>query len=731
MAFTRARIVALVAALTASACGVASEPTATVKERDSTGPTAAFDWAVTDRFQASTWWLNPVPPSNQLLDTGWDVTLSGCLSTAPTDVWDPIVDYAWDVNLPAGNLHIDAGDSCSYPMQFPSQGVYNVTLTVTTLSGATAATNGYITVRDILIVSIGDSVASGEGNPDSLESEVNAEGLEGEIQPVFWTDRRCHRSGWSGAAQGAQGLEALGSHYGVTFLSVACSGASIDAGLAGPYAGEENPDNLPDLPSQIQQVAQALCPKPGGVGCSRDDLRNIDALMIQVGANDIGFSNIVRTCANPVETCADNGDFTSGVQNAIANLPNEYALLNQQLTSSLKYSSVYIGEYFDPTHDQYGNICSDMILEGAAADQYAILGYTTLEDGDINSTDAAWAYNDVILPLNAAVQSAANAYGWNYVGGIASQFATHGYCIAAILNQRWIRHYGESKTDQGNIDGTMHPNIYGQAVYSQAFSSAMYPITASPHMTGVWTPTVLPQMRTYDLTAEALEGMWTPLTNQGQRIQLLTPYVLDNDQVRFNVVWEPTSEAQTYVIEYSLSDFINLYNSLWNDGWRLKVLNSVVLPGNDVRYNAVWELNWSGEIQVYGWAYSDLQNLYNQLWGEGWRIKILNSYVLTGDQVLYNAVWQQSTAGEIQVYGWAYSDYRNFYDQLWNDGWRLKTLDTYVMSGEQVRYNATWQPGWGSETQVYEYGDEAFRSTDDTFQSQGWSLEILASSITH
>lgn len=47
--------------------------------------------------------------------------------------------------------------------------------------------------------------------------------------------------------------------------------------------------------------------------------------------------------------------------------------------------------------------------------------------------------------------------------------------------------------------------------------------------------------------------------------------------------------------------------------------------------------------------------------------------------VRYTAVWQQSTAGEIQVYGWTYDDYRAKYDELWKQGWRLKILQPFVL----------------------------------------------------
>jgi hypothetical protein len=84
------------------------------------------------------------------------------------------------------------------------------------------------------------------------------------------------------------------------------------------------------------------------------------------------------------------------------------------------------------------------------------------------------------------------------------------------------------------------------------------------------------------------------------------------------------------------------------------------------------------EIQVYGWIYEDYKAFYDELWVQGWRLKLLSPYVLN-DEVRYTAVWQPSIEGEIQVYGWSYEDYRAEYDKLWVQGWRLKLLTPFVM----------------------------------------------------
>ncbi len=43
----------------------------------------------------------------------------------------------------------------------------------------------------------------------------------------------------------------------------------------------------------------------------------------------------------------------------------------------------------------------------------------------------------------------------------------------------------------------------------------------------------------------------------------------------------------------------------------------------------------------------------------------------------YTAVWQPSTEGEIQLYGWTTDALRAEYDKLWEQGWRLKLLSLF------------------------------------------------------
>ncbi|HXF62112.1 MAG TPA: hypothetical protein VNK95_10870 [Caldilineaceae bacterium] len=167
-----------------------------------------------------------------------------------------------------------------------------VTLTVDLAAGGQVSDSMEIQVTDLLIVSIGDSNASGEGNP-----------IAEALTAKRWYDDRCHRSDISGHALAAKRLEESDPHTSVTFLSFACSGAKVLKGLVLYYRGIDTPVEgfLYRPEPQLKAIMMALCairnPAGNEVGC-REDRRQVDALLISIGVNDLGFSSVIRSCAN-------------------------------------------------------------------------------------------------------------------------------------------------------------------------------------------------------------------------------------------------------------------------------------------------------------------------------------------------------------------------------------------------------------------------------------------------
>lgn len=237
--------------------------------------------------------------------------------------------------------------------------------------------------------------------------------------------------------------------------------------------------------------------------------------------------------------------------------------------------------------------------------------------------------------------------------------------------------------------------------------------------------TSLNEIQVYGWTYSQYRAKYNTLWTQGYRLYSLQSYVLSTGSVLYNAVWRltgNTSELQDYGV--SFSRFLSDYNTLYPQGWRVYILQSYVMPNGDVLYNAVWRPADMSETQMYGVTQAQFLAQYNTLYPQGWRVNILQSYVVNGN-VLFNAVFRPGVTGERQVYGYTYSDYRTLYNTLFPEGWRLYILDSYVISDGTVRYNAVWRPGTHAETQVYDWKYSDFRTEYNTLFPEGWRLYIL------
>jgi hypothetical protein len=200
---------------------------------------------------------------------------------------------------------------------------------VTYPDGHTDTQSADIEVRDLLIAGLGDSIAAGEGNPDkpvalsdegfcfrqfvgTTRSEYFRPGRAGfkgdkscELAHVApgeteawtklsarWQNAACHRSLYSYQLRTALALAVEQTHIAVTFLPLACTGATIAEGLLGPQRAREldcGDRKCPaTVPAQVSRLGDLI------KQAQRDDpSRNLDLILLTVGANDIDFSGLV------------------------------------------------------------------------------------------------------------------------------------------------------------------------------------------------------------------------------------------------------------------------------------------------------------------------------------------------------------------------------------------------------------------------------------------------------
>jgi lysophospholipase L1-like esterase len=185
-----------------------------------------------------------------------------------------------------------------------------------------------IQVHDLLIAGMGDSIAAGEGNPDravrlsdqgfcfkrfdgreyyrpgragfrgnkscNIMAGEDAGASEWARQSARWLSGACHRSLYSYQMRTALALAIENPHVAVTFLPLGCSGATINTGFLGSQRARECPNPgtgaaCPGTtPAQIAQLTELLA-----TARRQHADRNLDLVLLTIGANDILFSGLI------------------------------------------------------------------------------------------------------------------------------------------------------------------------------------------------------------------------------------------------------------------------------------------------------------------------------------------------------------------------------------------------------------------------------------------------------
>lgn len=120
---------------------------------------AAFDWSMPDRLgldeEPADGVIDVLSSPAEIDPGGWNVAFDACASSH-------VSEYRWTIDGEA----VAQSSSCSgFVGHFPREGAYRVGLEVGT-GERTASVEHDVVVQDWLIVALGDSYGSGEGNPD-------------------------------------------------------------------------------------------------------------------------------------------------------------------------------------------------------------------------------------------------------------------------------------------------------------------------------------------------------------------------------------------------------------------------------------------------------------------------------------------------------------------------------------------------------------------------------------
>jgi lysophospholipase L1-like esterase len=330
-------------------------------------------------------------------------------------------------------------------------------------------------VQDLMIVGLGDSFGSGEGNPDTpvtLDPIHRSQNLfparkradsGGAAQ---WLDQLCHRSLYSYQMRAALQIGIENEHAAVTYLGYACSGAAVDKGIIGPQSyveivthdensaqsrGQASSGSKRD--AEMARFLKEMCKvepqqENGLWVCPGQQFkRNVDFVFVSIGGNDIGFANLVSWAtlrSGPLTKLAGWLGVTVSPEQFTANmqsiLPSAYQRLARQLEKSMPLandnlafdaSRVVLTAYPDILVDEKGETCHGITDEGQIEDIFAanqsldrFASWLVVRQDKL---DAAHAKLDV---LHRRMGELADANGWTYAGRAYADrpFKGHGFC---------------------------------------------------------------------------------------------------------------------------------------------------------------------------------------------------------------------------------------------------------------------------------------------------------------
>jgi hypothetical protein len=345
-----------------------------------------------------------------------------------------------------------------------------------------------------------------------------------EIRPR-WRSRQCHRSAGSGQVQAAKRLEEADPRTSVTFIHLACSGAKIWKGLIGGYDGQEFDEGEDaTLPPQVVAAGEITAG------------RELDALIVSIGGNDVRFAQVIESCAVK-EPCYEDvaGDdpafqdaaddlcssllwpldvacdayvdfayverpdsapdaFALGApfedpddhEHGLDDLPANYRALEHELFERAKKGE--LEGLFEP---RGGARLFLTAYPGITRREPPAPGAETelcgFDPGDalperlknlpgLSLAEITWA-DTVVAPMLAdTMRQSALERGWRYVDEHVASFDGHGYCA----DDNWIVRIPESvraqvkpSNPESSITGSVHPNAAGHLAYASAIFAAL------------------------------------------------------------------------------------------------------------------------------------------------------------------------------------------------------------------------------------------------------------------
>ncbi len=328
-------------------------------------------------------------------------------------------------------------------------------------------------ITDLLVVGLGDSFGSGEGNPDipiriaeagypnTLNTKIYPDGLpilpkREKPKSPQWLDTRCHRSLYSYQFKTALQMALEQPHSVVRFISLACSAAEIahvfDKSQKGwdlkehaepKWDGKKITAELRSVEPQVHALKKLICPTQKLKKNQLCSHKPIDLLLLSIGGNDSGFGKFVAGVifaekhhwpwlARALRLFGIAQDpHPDKTPATIQDLALRFGKLNDSLLNNLRIAScegsidskcerVLLTAYPPPYRDESGELCK------ADRAEFDIPFGWDPERGVRLSKTEKFVYDGLIT----LQRNVASKHGWRLVDGHLGLFRTRGFCAS-------------------------------------------------------------------------------------------------------------------------------------------------------------------------------------------------------------------------------------------------------------------------------------------------------------
>jgi hypothetical protein len=425
------------------------------------------------------------------------VTLSGSLPAGANCVW------SFDEgNGPAAQTTVPCDQEVR--LRVPSGRTTIAYVDIPLGDGTAQRVSTEIAVRDFLVAGLGDSIAAGEGNPDRA---VELEGgfcfkrfLSGGFNQYFrpsragynddrscengpaspsaardwalhgarWMSPACHRSLYSYQVRTMLALAIEQPHIAVTLVPLACTGAAIGAGLFDGQRADDCPWVVGietcsgTSPSQFAELRQILTEVH-----RQDPKRNLDMMLLTVGANDVNFAGLVANVivdATTERLLLREGGAISSVADSLKalnqELPGEFAQMRTALKPFVggNLNRVVFISYANPAMQGEGKPCPGGrdgldVHPAFGADAERLRAAADFVDNKFLPKIRALATCDGDKSCrDPATDSMA------FVDGHQPAFARHGMCVRAASDPEFDRHCFSTSGESFQTDPNVAPD---------------------------------------------------------------------------------------------------------------------------------------------------------------------------------------------------------------------------------------------------------------------------------